>query len=628
MMQHGRLYDTCGVHHVSTKDGMDIYMLVEREYPLSRHVLTQMLVLKLFVEQDNEMSRELRKIFMQTAKGIKTCEYVLTREYCGGQESRLTDLAENKIDLMCAGDVVDFRTWPGISLETSMMSTMDLDGVTCLTVLQRISELEKKVEALSKVDHSEAIEESIQANVLNEVRNQIPKFLPKAVSEFIEPRLERTVHGVLKKNSTNPIQSSFTQANSLSELELMNILFDKMHNSGSFLDHDKHLDLYKALMNSIGLDEIIEKGDLDPAKVLKRKCNNDDDQDPPADINKEKKKRFKEPVLEVAIDVEEPILYDVTWFNDLVNADKYPLTFDDLMATPIHFTKFFMNRLKKDKITKADLVGPVYKLLKGTCRSNIELEYNIEKCYLALIDQLDWLNPENDGCPYDLSKPLPLQGSLGHLTIPVDFFFNNDLKYLKTGNKERKYTTSITKIKAARISQHEVYSTMKILSVIRVKVDKQFGYGYFEEIVNKLFNLPGDDIVNLVISLRMFTRSFVTKKRIKDVQLGLESYQKKFNITKPQNTFAGISFKEPYTTSYDPNGSVRKILHERLLNFVLGFNKDMPNRKGTDKDQIWTDTMVKKIDNQLLERQIMRSLEGLVGGRKVETDYRLLLRTV
>ncbi|GJT70233.1 hypothetical protein Tco_1029519 [Tanacetum coccineum] len=61
-----KLYDTCGVHHVSTKDGMDIYMLVEREYPLSRGVLTQMLVAKLLVEQNNEMSRELlRKIFMQ-----------------------------------------------------------------------------------------------------------------------------------------------------------------------------------------------------------------------------------------------------------------------------------------------------------------------------------------------------------------------------------------------------------------------------------------------------------------------------------------------------------------------------------------------------------------------------------
>ncbi|GKB08989.1 ribonuclease H-like domain-containing protein [Tanacetum coccineum] len=61
-----RLYDTCGVHNVFIKDGVNIYMLVEREYPLSRGVLTQMLVAKLLVEQNYEMSKELlRKIFMQ-----------------------------------------------------------------------------------------------------------------------------------------------------------------------------------------------------------------------------------------------------------------------------------------------------------------------------------------------------------------------------------------------------------------------------------------------------------------------------------------------------------------------------------------------------------------------------------
>nr|GEU69170.1 retrovirus-related Pol polyprotein from transposon TNT 1-94 [Tanacetum cinerariifolium] len=42
-----RLYDSCGVHHVSTKKGIDIYMLVEKEYPLSRGTLTLMLVVKL-----------------------------------------------------------------------------------------------------------------------------------------------------------------------------------------------------------------------------------------------------------------------------------------------------------------------------------------------------------------------------------------------------------------------------------------------------------------------------------------------------------------------------------------------------------------------------------------------------
>nr|GEX99062.1 putative reverse transcriptase domain-containing protein [Tanacetum cinerariifolium] len=60
-----------------------------------------------------------------------------------------------------------------------------------------------------------------------------------------------------------------------------------------------------------------------------------------------------------------------TWFNDLVNHKKDSLTFDELMETLIDFSKFVMNRLKQDKITKADLVGPVYKLLKGTCKSSI-----------------------------------------------------------------------------------------------------------------------------------------------------------------------------------------------------------------------------------------------------------------
>nr|GEV38141.1 hypothetical protein [Tanacetum cinerariifolium] len=45
--------------------------------------------------------------------------------------------------------------------------------------LQILSNLESKFEAWTKVDHLEAIEESVQANIINEVKNQLPKFLPK-----------------------------------------------------------------------------------------------------------------------------------------------------------------------------------------------------------------------------------------------------------------------------------------------------------------------------------------------------------------------------------------------------------------------------------------------------------------
>ncbi|GJU06824.1 hypothetical protein Tco_1123254 [Tanacetum coccineum] len=65
-----RLYDSCEVHHVSTEKGINIHMLIEKEYPLSRGTLTQMLVAKLLVEQDNEMSRELLKKIFMVRKGF------------------------------------------------------------------------------------------------------------------------------------------------------------------------------------------------------------------------------------------------------------------------------------------------------------------------------------------------------------------------------------------------------------------------------------------------------------------------------------------------------------------------------------------------------------------------------
>ncbi|GJR72370.1 hypothetical protein Tco_0084735 [Tanacetum coccineum] len=58
------------MHHVSTEKGIDINMLVEKEYPLSRGTLTLMLIAKLLVKQDNEMSREKtsRKIILVAKK--------------------------------------------------------------------------------------------------------------------------------------------------------------------------------------------------------------------------------------------------------------------------------------------------------------------------------------------------------------------------------------------------------------------------------------------------------------------------------------------------------------------------------------------------------------------------------
>ncbi|GKB30751.1 hypothetical protein Tco_0870152 [Tanacetum coccineum] len=375
------------------------------------------------------------------------------------------------------------------------------------------------------------------------------------------------------------------------------------------------------------------------------------------------------------------------------------VTFDELMATPIDFSKYAMNRLKIDNLTQAHLVGPVYEVLKGACTSSIELEYNMEECFKALIDKLDWNNLEGYRCPFYLTKPLPLKGRPGRLTVVAEYFFNNDLEFLKSSDPEKNYTMSITKTKATRyeivgiedminkFSKHNVYSTQKILSVVSVKVKRLHGYGHLEEIMvkrayrqlykfkegdfvdlhlndiedvlllvvqHKLFHLNDNDIVDFIVALRMFTISLIINRRVEDLQLGVGSYQKKLNITAPQKTFLKIEFKELYTLLYKPPGviyedlnkqkrvmradelykfsnwtlkTVRYELHHRILDFSLGYNKEMSRRKWTAIYKRRSELMVELIDRHMQERWIIRNLERLVGARELEMDYRLMTST-
>ncbi|GJY50425.1 hypothetical protein Tco_0441272 [Tanacetum coccineum] len=53
------LYDMCAVHHVSTKKGQDIFMLVGKDYLLTKGLATLMLCNKLRVDQQSEMADKL-----------------------------------------------------------------------------------------------------------------------------------------------------------------------------------------------------------------------------------------------------------------------------------------------------------------------------------------------------------------------------------------------------------------------------------------------------------------------------------------------------------------------------------------------------------------------------------------
>ncbi|GJW82542.1 hypothetical protein Tco_0146517 [Tanacetum coccineum] len=256
----------------------------------------------------------------------------------------------------------------------------------------------------------------------------------------------------------------------------------------------------------------------------------------------------------------------------------------------------------------------------------------MEKCHLLLINQIDLVNPKGHRVVPDVSKPLPLGGPPGQVTIQPQFFFNKDMEYLVSGSKERRSALSISKLKAANYpdfgleelvpslwiesereydisaahgishwwfkhkefyitkhsapsDRHAVRSHMRILSVVSLKTISRYGYTYLKEIFlrradyneykisesdfknlhpndfedmyllhlqGKLNHLSGSDKVNLFNAVNMWIRNIVIKKRVEDLQLGIESYQTKLNLREPNWDASDFLFKEDYTIVSKP----------------------------------------------------------------------------
>nr|GEU57560.1 uncharacterized mitochondrial protein AtMg00810-like [Tanacetum cinerariifolium] len=211
------------------------------------------------------------------------------------------------------------------------------------------------------------------------------------------------------------------------------------------------------------------------------------------------------------------------------------------------------------------------------------------KCYKAFSKKLDWENPEGDDYPFDLSKPLPLITHGNRQSVLVEFFINNDLKYLQGGISTMTYTTSTTKTKAAQYdlprieemvpniwspvkvtyykyalwgisywrAQHktfygyargmqsrgDVYSTKRIRAVTHMSVMRKHGYGYLEEIVvrrvdNVLYRFKEGDFSRLQIN------------DIEDMLLLV------INVTKPDTTRPDLRNRHPYTPYKDHQGFI------------------------------------------------------------------------
>ncbi|GJV52518.1 hypothetical protein Tco_1448259, partial [Tanacetum coccineum] len=124
------------------------------------------------------------------------------------------------------------------------------------------------------------------------------------------------------------------------------------------------------------------------------------------------------------------------WLSSLAQIEDPRETFNELMDTSLDFSAFMMNRLKVDTLTLEILAGPTFELMKGSCKSLVELEYFFEEIYKATTNQLDWNNPEGQQYPHDLRKPLPL---IPNSRVPVSYDKNALWGILRWGRKRQQF---------------------------------------------------------------------------------------------------------------------------------------------------------------------------------------------
>ncbi|GJZ33620.1 hypothetical protein Tco_0579056 [Tanacetum coccineum] len=179
------------------------------------------------------------------------------------------------------------------------------------------------------------------------------------------------------------------------------------------------------------------------------------------------------------------------------------------MDTPLDFSAFVMNRLKVDTLTLELLTGPTFELMKGSCKSLVELEYLFEEVYKETTEQFDWNNPEECGvkCRLDMTN---MHSGESHIRGENN---NNSMDLLLTGNLLEMDDDKLYKFKEDDFNRLRIQYIEDILLLL---------------VQGKLTNLTIEERIAFNVSLRMFTRSVVIQRRVEDLQLRCrKGYQKK-----------------------------------------------------------------------------------------------------
>ncbi|GJS44282.1 hypothetical protein Tco_0569325 [Tanacetum coccineum] len=170
----------------------------------------------------------------------------------------------------------------------------------------------------------------------------------------------------------------------------------------------------------------------------------------------------------------------------------------------------------------------------------------------------------------------------GYVTIQTQFFFNKDLDYLRYGSKGCRQALSISKMKAARYHDFGLKLLVPEHMYVGIKAYSRYGYDYLKEITLRRadyqeYTIAEKDFKNLYPS--DFEDMNMLILQGEDLQLGIESYQKQLNLTKPGWDAMGYEYKHDYTIIESPCAVVFPVSNNERK--IIRFNEVYKLSDGT-----------------------------------------------
>nr|GEW56763.1 hypothetical protein [Tanacetum cinerariifolium] len=381
----------------------------------------------------------------------------------------------------------------------------------------------KNEEFLNILD--ENIQKIIKEQVKEQVKVQVFKILSK-IKKTVNEQLEAEV----LIRSSNSSKTSYAVAADLSKMELKKILIEKIESNKSIHRSDEQRNLYKALVDAYECEKIILDTYGNTITLKRPRDDVDKDEEPSAGSDRGSKRQREGKDPESTSAPKEKATK--TTGKSTQGSKSHQKTASE--STPA----------EEPMQTTQDLEEPSHQDNKGNLQLLIVLGTRLYQLLTEAFNRQRY--------PHNLLKPLPLiPNSRGRRVIHFDHFINNDLEYPRGGASSRKYTTSITKTKAVdyrhlkwikdlfyrftvnRDSDLDVYSKRRIIDVTEHQIVKWHDYKHLDWIT-----LRRDD------------------DKLYKFKEGVESYQKKLNLTKLDTYHSDLKRKESYIAYSNPRGFI------------------------------------------------------------------------